>query len=108
MVFGNNGRIDKTMGRPTVNESLKEFIGGTEFRNGDGDDKGVGIRKSGRVEAGFRKCTNGFNAALSPCWVRKAAQDFFAFEDLDLSSDRALAARALAALELLFLHSFAI
>jgi hypothetical protein len=68
-----------------------------EFRNGDGNGEGIRIRKSGHVETSFWLFMDGINAALSPCWVRKAAQDFFVSEDLDLSSDLVLVAWALAA-----------
>jgi hypothetical protein len=75
-----------------------------------GDEKRVGVGKSGSVEACLFGCMDGFNAALSLCGGQRAADYFFA-SVASFGSDFVsivLAARPLDAEDEDFGHSFAI
>jgi hypothetical protein len=52
---------------------MKWGIEVTSERGTDRDIEGIQIRKSRCVEFCLRKCTVGYNTALGPCRVRKAA-----------------------------------
>ena len=69
---------------------------------GQGDEKGIGIRKSGRVETNKFSYADKVNATLRSCSIFLRVADYF-FESVELAFDSGaeiLAARALAAADL--------
>ena len=60
--------VHKTMSGAGINKSGKFGKEVGDKGRGKGNTKGVGIRKSGRVEADYlHECTGGSNAVLSLC-----------------------------------------
>jgi hypothetical protein len=56
-------------------------------RGPERDEEGIQIRKSGCIEFCLGECTVGYNTALGPCRVWKAAYNFFEASDVsDLPS----------------------
>jgi hypothetical protein len=82
IIFFNQVRIKKAIGRAGINEGLDHSSGG---RVG-GNEKCEGIGgKSGHVELNLVSCMGGSNAALSPYGGRRTA--YYFFESVAFASD---------------------
>ena len=80
----------------------KGTCGNRMWREGQGDEKGIGIRKSGCIETNKFSYVGKVNATLRPCSILLRVADYF-FESAELAFDlgaETLAARALAAADL--------
>ena len=80
----------------------KSTCGNGMWGKGQGDEKGIGIRKSGCVETNKFSYTDKVNATLRPCSIFLRVADYF-FESAVSAFDsgaETLAAQALAAADL--------
>ena len=69
---------------------------------GEGDEKGIGIRKSRHIESNIVSYADKVNATLRPCSIFLRVADYF-FESMESALDlgaKTLATRALAAADL--------